>query len=359
MKIVAAISSLCLACAAPSAVAQTPAGVAPQAVGAQGIASAPFLALSSGIDAVDGALRGAATDIPFVLHIDVPALTPAETQRVLYALLDRRQARGQTFSIGSDVRGGAAVVALACDGHVSLGVSTIAGVSSGWCPSNAQLADIVDDFVALSRLDRLLATRMVSTNGALSWTSGVGFLATGNGSVKLAAPGAPLTTNSTDLKSVGVAIDELNSLTEALEAVAAGVVAARQQAAGTTVATGTPSIPQRPGGTLGGAGAGNAPPAPSAPAGTPPAPPSVPTSPPAAPAAPAVPPTKPTDTAQPNPKLVPKLTEYATELATLKRLADEFNDYYTGDRGIWTSQYDSLREVWNAKADNTKHMDTK
>ncbi|MFZ9881819.1 MAG: hypothetical protein ACO3QC_10505, partial [Phycisphaerales bacterium] len=72
-----------------------------------------------------------------------------------------------------------------------------------------------------------------------------------------------------------------------------------------------------------------------------------------------MPPTKPTDTAQPNPKLVPKLTEYATELATLKRLADEFNDYYTGDRGIWTSQYDSLREVWNAKADNTKHMDTK
>jgi hypothetical protein len=72
-----------------------------------------------------------------------------------------------------------------------------------------------------------------------------------------------------------------------------------------------------------------------------------------------VPATKPTDTAQPNPKLVPKLTEYATELATLKALADEFNDFYTGDRGIWTSQYDSLREIWNAKADNTKHMDTK
>jgi phytoene/squalene synthetase len=58
-------------------------------------------------------------------------------------------------------------------------------------------------------------------------------------------------------------------------------------------------------------------------------------------------------------KLSPKLKEYQTQLGELKSKVTEFDRYYKGVSGVWTSQHKSLRAVWDSKTEMTKDKDTK
>jgi phytoene/squalene synthetase len=58
-------------------------------------------------------------------------------------------------------------------------------------------------------------------------------------------------------------------------------------------------------------------------------------------------------------KLSPKLKEYQTQLGELKSKVTEFDRYYQGVSGVWTSQHKSLRAVWDSKTEMTKDKDTK
>ncbi|MFM7052869.1 MAG: hypothetical protein ACKOYN_12190 [Planctomycetota bacterium] len=357
MKIGSLLLAIALGAAAGIASAQ---GAAPPPAGgsATGATQAQgAIALSAGAETVAAAIRSAPTDVPLAILIDRQALGADETQRILYALADRRSSGGQCFAVGSEARGGAAIVALACDGFAAHGTGSIEGAGSSWCVSAAQREDISEDFTQLSRLDPTLANRLVQVRGTLSWSPDAGFVADNSGSRRVAGPGAALSTTAADLRSMGVSIPQHATAAEALQAIASGALAARLGPPDGALARGKSKerTAQRPGGTLGGAGAGGETAFPQDGAAKPPADASR-----GSPIAPdAATRTKPEAPAGPNPKLAPKVAEYATELATLRRLAAEFNEYYIGTKGVWTTQHKGVKEVWDAKADNTRHADTK
>ena len=58
-------------------------------------------------------------------------------------------------------------------------------------------------------------------------------------------------------------------------------------------------------------------------------------------------------------KLAPKLAEYREVLGDFKAKLKEFDDYYRGVSGVWTSRHDSLKEIWQSKTEMTRDKDTK
>lgn len=316
--------------------------------------------LSMGADAVAKALAEKSGDGPRVLLFDAATVTPEATDTLLSAIDDLRRGGGTLFALcplsAAGIKDGAAIAAMACDGVVFVKGAELAGAESDWCTSASRRDRIAADLSRLGRVDEQLARRFLDTTKDLSWSPKSGYTADATGSTNVATAGKRLSLGSPQLKKLGIGSTECESVQAAIAEIAAGKVKPREKTIATTAAsTGGTGGKTAPGGKAGSPGAGSpanpptpkpsTPSAPSAPATPKPPTPSAP----AAPAAPVV----------GQEKLAEKLTEYSKTLADLKGVLKEFNDYYIGVRGVWTSEHRGLKWVWEEGADHTRHPDTK
>jgi hypothetical protein len=288
---------------------------------------------SSGAEKLSAAIAGAPVEQPLLVEVDRGLYSPLELQQVLYALLDRRESGGVSIAIATEAKGGAAAIALACDTLILLGSDPLLGADSAWCASPSQQRAIAGDLARLGRIEPTLAARLLSTDGALSWTPGLGLAADMSGQLLLASPGAQLRLDKATFDAIGIEVHQVASPLDAITIATSGSLKTRPDLA-------PPAKPATPSAPAGGATSGST--AASAPGKSPSAAPK--------------PDAAISEIAR---KIAPRLAEYAKELEELKADLRTFDDYYAGRKGRWTSEHDNLREVWAAGSDHTKDQDTK
>lgn len=296
--------------------------------------SAPLVDLSKGAGGAAALIAARPKGEPLYVQVDATELGPSETQQILYALADRRSEGGVSIAFATDARAGGAIIALACDAIVVVGSDSLTGAGPAWCPSRAQRDAIAADLARLGRIAPELARRFVDATEALSWTPGQGFSSSVSGQLMLAPPSGAIRIDRSLLSSVGVETHASPNPLDAALLVASGQVKPRADliAASAPTAPTTPSAPAAPGaGNSKGVGG----------------PPSLPAN---------QPDVASSEIAK---KMAPKLAEYAATLAELKTELQKFNEYYTGDEGIWTSANKSLKEVWIDGSDHTRDANTK
>ncbi len=307
-------------------------------------AASDAIRMSESAERVREALTKAERDTTHAVVLDAPQFSLKSAVSVLDAIAQARAAGARVFAVCPATPGGAvdgtAAIALACDGIALVKGGEIAGAGPAWTIDAARRDEIRSLVLTLTAVDPLLAERLLDASGALSWSRREGYAANANNDVKLASPGQPIKFAIDTLKRLGLEAKQYDSLDAAIAAANGGKVPQRtrrpkeSEGAGGLTAPSTPTSPSTP--------AGGRAPQPQTPAPTP-----------AAPAAPAP------ATADVAAKLAPKLGEYAAALAELKAKLKEFEEYYRGRRGIWTTQHKSLRAIWDAEADMTRHADTK
>jgi hypothetical protein len=182
--------------------------------------------------------------------------------------------------------------------------------------------------------DPIVANRLLGGTEALSHSKDNG-VQQGNGAETiLAAQGKPMTLDAAALQTLGWAGPPHADRAAALAAIAAGI------------GTNPPG-----GGSSSGSGA-------KQPSGKQPAPPSgKPGVPPPAGKQGAAPPAGPGGGALPGPA-AEKLSAIKTDLAALKKLIEEFNLYFLGEKGVWDQKSKGLRQVWKT-GEMTKDQPTK
>lgn len=288
------------------------AGIMTLSAHAATIAAGP-IKLSAGVDAACEAIATAPAAAPQVMLVDVPTIDASGTRSLLDAINDRREAKGTVMAICTSkttpTSEGAAIVALACDAVVLIKGASLVGAETAWCRSASSRGRLGSDLARLGRVDPKLAARFLDSTADLTWSEGVGFnppAATGR---KVAIAGQPIACNAGLLTELGIEAKEVDSADAALAMIAEGRVKPRQLMA-------TAKAPTRPA-------------APKAqPAGA-------------------------------DAKVAEKVAEYGSALGELKGLLREFNEYYKGDKGIWTSPNEGLKWVWEDRSDHTEHKDTK
>jgi hypothetical protein len=260
------------------------------------------VSFSTDIETIESSVRDHPVDRPLALLFDKESIGSAQTEAILHAIDDRKRSGGLTIAIIGPVSDGASLIALSCDAIVALPNARLSGGDDQWCESPSRRDDLVEDVQRLGRLPEPLVRRLVESSGAFSWDKSGGFQSSDAGSLLLAQDGAKLEPSAV-----------------------AG--------SGGATPRGRPPLPPT-----------------NSPSNTPPnTPPNTPTLPGSAAAASTV------DMA----KLSPKLKEYQTQLGELKSKVTEFDRYYQGVSGVWTSQHKSLRAVWDSKTEMTKDKDTK
>ena len=279
--------------------------------------------------------QGARPEIaPYALILDRDSLDPKSTDALLTAIADLRAAGGRVVAIrpktpapsaGKPIDGGVAVLALACDALAFESGATLAGATADWCTSATKRTELAEKLARLGRIDPLLAARVIDPATDLSWTSASGFSARKSGEVELATAGQPIELSAATLNSIAIEAREFKSVSTAIAAIERGELQSRD-----------PAGPKRPApGTGTGAGAPAAPPQESGRSAGPKLDPEMQT------------------------KVDAKLKQYSAALSELKRNLDEFDRYFTGSAGTWTTENQGLKEVWEDKSDNTRHADTK
>lgn len=279
--------------------------------------------------------QGARPEIaPYALILDRDSLDPKSTDALLTAIADLRAAGGRVVAIrpktpapsaGKPIDGGVAVLALACDALAFESGATLAGATADWCTSATKRTELAEKLARLGRIDPLLAARVIDPATDLSWTSASGFSARKAGEVELATAGQPIELSAATLNSIAIEAREFKSVSTAIAAIERGELQSRD-----------PAGPKRPApGTGTGAGAPAAPPQESGRSAGPKLDPEMQT------------------------KVDAKLKQYSAALSELKRNLDEFDRYFTGSAGTWTTENQGLKEVWEDKSDNTRHADTK
>jgi hypothetical protein len=281
--------------------------------------------------------QGARPEIaPYALVLDRDSLDPKSTDALLTAIADLRAAGGRVVAIrpktpapsaGKPIDGGVAVLALACDALAFESGATIAGATADWCTSATKRTELAEKLARLGRIDPLLAARVIDPATDLSWTSASGISARKAGEVELATAGQPIELSAATLNSIAIEAREFKSVSTAIAAIERGELQSRDPAG--------PKRPARGMGTGAGAGAPAAPPQESGRSAGPKLDPEMQT------------------------KVDAKLKQYSAALSELKRDLDEFDRYFTGSAGTWTTENQGLKEVWEDKSDNTRHADTK
>lgn len=264
---------------------------------------------------------------PHALILDRASLDSKSTDALLAAIADLRAAGGSVIAIrpklapplgGGTPDGGVAVLALACDALVFESGASLETAASGWCASATKRKEIAEKLANLGRIDPIFASRVIDCSTDLSWSATEGFKSSTGGDVELAAASQPITLTAATLKSVEIETQVFNSVPEAVAAIERGTVRARSVKAA-----------KAPSGATG------------------------------APAGEAAKPQGSVLDAEMQSKVDAKLKEYAATLAELKRDLDEFDRYFRGTAGTWTTENRGLKEVWEDKSDNTRHSDTK
>lgn len=294
---------------------------------------ADTIRLSESLDAVRAGLSAPAVRGAHALVIDAARVDHAGALKLLKSLQTLRRAGGSVVAVCPPPSAGAvegsAILAMACDAVVFIKGGEVAGASPAWCGDETERAALVQELEGISRLDPLLSARLVDATAALSWTPKSGFKADATGAVKLASAGQPIKLGASQLKRVQVAVQEFATMEEAVAAIEAGTVEARKDPAAAPPASPPGNPPRNPAGS----------------------PPSTPAANPGAPSA--------APNAEIEAKLAPKVREYAQELSKLQGLLREFDDYFYGRAGVWTTQHKSLKAVWFNEADNTRDANTK
>jgi hypothetical protein len=182
--------------------------------------------------------------------------------------------------------------------------------------------------------DPIVANRLLGGTEALSHSKDNGVQQGNGGETILAAQGKPMTLDAAALQTLGWAGPPHADRAAALAAIAAGI------------GTNPPG-----GGSSSGSGA-------KQPSGKQPAPPSgKPGVPPPAGKQGAAPPAGLGGGALPGPA-AEKLSAIKTDLAALKKLIEEFNLYFLGEKGVWDQKSKGLRQVWKT-GEMTKDQPTK
>jgi hypothetical protein len=301
--------------------------------------AAPQVSFSTDIETIESSVRDHPVDRPLALLFDKESIGSAQTEAILHAIDDRKRSGGLTIAIIGPVSDGASLIALSCDAIVALPNARLSGGDDQWCESPSRRDDLVEDVQRLGRLPEPLVRRLVESSGAFSWDKSGGFQSSDAGSLLLAQDGAKLEFSSAQLEQTGLSARGFKDLAAAVAAIDGRIVRARAAAPSAVAGSGGATPRGRP----------PLPPT-NSPSNTPPnTPPNTPTLPGSAAAASTV------DMA----KLSPKLKEYQTQLGELKSKVTEFDRYYQGVSGVWTSQHKSLRAVWDSKTEMTKDKDTK
>lgn len=273
---------------------------------------------------------------PIALVIDGQPIDPTATETILRAIDDCRRDGGSVVAICARTarknNNGAALVALAANTIVFLEGSELEGVDDAWCTSASTRDDILARFTRMAALDPQLAGRVMGSQGALSWSSKVGFKPDLTGAVKIAEAGKPIVLDAALMKRLGLACEEAATMDEAQAAIAAGNLKTRVLASAPTGS----SAPALGGGAPRGKGAPSGVPA-------------------------SAPPTAPSGKVSPEiaAKLEPKIKDYAATLAALMVTLAEFEPYFDGSKGNWGTGYSGLRQIWEHKAVNNADGDTK
>lgn len=320
--------------------------------------------LSDGVGEACQALARASESDPVALIVDVAQLDDLETSRLIDALADLRVEKRRVFALCDGIDGkiedGATIVALACDAAIVLSGTKLVGPSADWCESATREARLELALVSLGQLNTELAARIFKNDAELAWSRDREYAASSKdpGAIVLARSGQPVSFSATTLRDVGISGPVFNSVADAVHAIEAGTVQPRLNPSmsaskgqpGRRTPPGGVSVP-RPSGSLGGSGAGGGGTTPSTP---PTAPSATPT-----PAAPKSTPVPSTPAPINEAKLAQEVAEYNAALGELKGLLREFNDYYKGTKGIWSSPNPGLKWVWEDRSDHTEHKDTK
>jgi hypothetical protein len=320
--------------------------------------------ISNGVGEACQSLADAQESDPVALIIDTARLGDLDTSRLLDAIADLRIEKRRVFALCAGVDGkledGASIVALACDATILLAGTNLMAPKADWCQSPTRAARIELALVSLGQLDARLASRFLKTDSELAWSRDREYAASSQdpGAIVLAQPEQPVSLAATTLRDIGVAAPVFNSVADAVRAIESGAVQPRTKPTmsaskgqpGRRTTTGGSNV-GRPSGSPGGSGTSGGVTTPSTP---PAASPSAPT-----PAAPKSTPA-PTATAPINEaKLAEEVAEYNAALGELKGLLREFNDYYRGIKGTWSSPNKGLKWVWEDRSDHTEHKDTK
>lgn len=283
--------------------------------------SSPVL-LTEVVSSGGDALRQAAGSGDIALLLNAPNLSATDAHEAVFAVQDAQSAGRDVIAIvESDLEDGSAVVAAACQGMVTVGSATLTGCTDSWCGSPSRRDALAAQLTQVGGRDPAIAARLLGGTSPLWYSLSQGPQQAaprgGTGSIGLAQQGKPMKLDGTALQLIGWAGLPQADVASAMAAIAAGQVKVQPQA------------PTRR------AGAGSAAPPPPQGNAAPPAPPAG-----ALPAAAA--------------------TEFANiqkDLTTLKATIQKFNEYFTGEAGVWTEKSKSLRDVWKYK-DMTKDRAT-
>lgn len=293
------------------------------------------VALSKVVETDGGALRSApgGGDIPLI--IDTNEVTPLDAHLAIFAVQDANKAGRKVIAVvEGDVSGGAAVVAAACQGIALMPDGQLTGCADAWCQSPAMREAMAKEVSSCGGRDPIVANRLLGGTEALSHSKDNGVQQGNGGETILAAQGKPMTLDAAALQTLGWAGPPHADRAAALAAIAAGI------------GTNPPG-----GGSSSGSGA-------KQPSGKQPAPPSgKPGVPPPAGKQGAAPPAGLGGGALPGPA-AEKLSAIKTDLAALKKLIEEFNLYFLGEKGVWDQKSKGLRQVWKT-GEMTKDQPTK
>lgn len=285
---------------------------------------------------------------PHALVLDRNTLDEGAVSEILAAIEELHTRGGSVFAVcpkqSEGVKDGVAILGLACDALVFEKDATLVGARDEWCADRSKARTVADKLGRLGGIDARLAWRLVDCTKPLAWKAGVGFKDSIPGTNALVEAGEPIQLSKSILDKVGFKTSEFGSVDEAVKAIEARQVVARKASA-----PNSPNPPKKP---------AEAPKPPKAPneGSKPPKAPNEGSKPPNAPGAPATPPAS--DPAV-QAKVDAQLAEYAEALATLKKDLKEFDEYFDGRRGRWTTENKSLKEVWLDKSDNTRDPETK
>ena len=334
--------------------------------------------LSGGAAETVKRIRGISKGDDALLIIDAPTMSPEATKQIFGALETLRTAEGRIYACvpksDNELKEGSAIIAMACDALLIDSKTKLLGARLGWCKDATTRRSLQTQLAQLGVIDTLLADRFMEDQASLSWKKGSGFKKDESGDVILARGGERLALDSKMLNDIGIKTQPYVDESQARGVIKSPVVVARcmetkqrpkKEAEGDsgrgTEGTGGEDAGRKPAedadsepaekserntesdkrgtdGSGGGVGSGSGG---SAGSGKPPTKPAAPTP------------------EEIKSKLAPKLAEYSAAMQKLHAVMKEFDEYYSGRRGIWTSEHKGLKPIWRDGSEHTRDGDTK
>jgi hypothetical protein len=255
-----------------------------------------LIRLSAGIESSVALLEGLRPGGVALLLADVEMIDAASARRLLAAVGAAREREVSLHALGGTMMGGTAAVVLACEVAMLLERSAILATDADWAGGDAERIELAGVASRLSGHERSLFDALLGGGGDLSWSSGGGFEGSASGQRRLARAGTPLRIAANEALRIRLVTQLVPTAWEAVRLVVGGEVAPVQRAVDA----------RRP----------------------------------------------------PSPDAIDAAIAATNEaLAQLKLDIAEFNQFFSGRKGVWTAAR-GLRAVWERSGDMTTHADT-